>query len=120
MPAMALGLQEQVGTLFESLVYGFMGIVFTSIMMAGNPIPLIVVWLIGGALFCTLRFRLLQFRALPLACRLVRGDFNDPSAPGEVTHFQALTSALSVTVGLGTSRESPLPSPSGVLVPCYG
>ncbi|OXY82073.1 alanine glycine permease [Oceanimonas doudoroffii] len=46
-------------------------------------------------------FRFFAVRLPGLAWRLVRGDFNDPRAPGEVTHFQALTSALSVTVGLG-------------------
>ncbi|MBF7054873.1 alanine:cation symporter family protein [Halomonas sp. KAO] len=87
--------------LAETLVYGFMGIVFTSVPIAGNSVPIIVLWLIAGALFCTVRFGFQQFRSLPLALRLLRGEFNDPDAPGEVSHFQALTSALSVTVGLG-------------------
>lgn len=85
----------------EKMIYGFMDIVFTSITIADSSVPLIVLWLIAGAIFCTVRFGFQQFRSLPLAYRLIRGDFNDPNAPGEVTHFQALTSALSVTVGLG-------------------
>lgn len=85
----------------EKMIYGFMDIVFTSITIAGSSVPLIILWLIAGAIFCTVRFGFQQFRSLPLAYRLIRGDFNDPNAPGEVTHFQALTSALSVTVGLG-------------------
>lgn len=92
---------EEAGTMLSGLIYQLMGIVFYSVPLGEAAIPVIVLWLIGGALFCTIYFRFLQFRSLKLAYRLVRGDFNDPHAPGEVTHFQALTSALSVTVGLG-------------------
>lgn len=88
-------------SLLTEIIYQLMGIVFYSIPLGESSIPVIVLWLIAGALFCTIRFKFLQFRSLTLAYRLIRGDFNDPQAPGEVTHFQALTSALSVTVGLG-------------------
>ncbi|ATG73412.1 hypothetical protein AN401_05660 [Zobellella denitrificans] len=101
LPAMAQAATEELGTAVTGLVYQLMGVVFYSIPLGESSIPVIVLWLIGGALFCTIRFKFLQFRSLRLAWRLVRGDFNDPRAPGEVTHFQALTSALSVTVGLG-------------------
>ena len=86
---------------FADLVGALAGVVFYSVSIGGNPLPVIVLWLIGAAVFCTLYFKFLQFRSMRLALRLVRGEFNDPRAPGEVTHFQALTSALSVTVGLG-------------------
>lgn len=65
-------------------------------------IPFIVVWLVLGALFFTIRMRFINARGVRQAFRLVRGDFDDPdNKVGEVSHFQALTTALSATVGLG-------------------
>ena len=66
-------------------------------------IPFIVVWLVLGAIFFTLRMKFVNLRGFKHAIQLVAGKFSDPSAKevGEVTHFQALTTALSATVGLG-------------------
>ncbi|MGM0477784.1 MAG: alanine/glycine:cation symporter family protein [Bacteroidota bacterium] len=65
-------------------------------------IPLIVVWLVCGALFFTLRTGFVQLKGARHAIALVRGKYDDPSDDsGEVSHFQALVTALSATVGLG-------------------
>lgn len=66
-------------------------------------IPFIVVWLVLGAIFFTIRMRFINFKGFRHALQLVRGKFSDPSTKdvGEVSHFQALTTALSATVGLG-------------------
>lgn len=64
-------------------------------------VPLVVIWLVAAAVLFTLYFRFVNLRGLAQGFRLVRGDFDDPSHAGEVTHFQALATALSGTVGLG-------------------
>ena len=64
-------------------------------------IPLIVLWLVFGALFFTLRMRFVNLRLFRHAIDVVRGKYTNPNSVGEVSHFQALTSALSATVGLG-------------------
>ena len=64
-------------------------------------IPFIVLWLVIAATFFTFYFGFINLRALKHAFRLVRGDHTPPDAAGEVTHFQALATALSGTVGLG-------------------
>jgi AGCS family alanine or glycine:cation symporter len=65
-------------------------------------IPLIVVWLVLGAIFFTLRMGFIQLKGARHAIALVRGKYDDPSDDsGEVSHFQALVTALSATVGLG-------------------
>ncbi len=69
--------------------------------LLGTKVPLIVLWLLAGALFFTLRMGFINIRAFWHAIRLTKGDYDDPDEPGEVTHFQALSSALSATVGLG-------------------
>ncbi|MBT3638218.1 MAG: alanine:cation symporter family protein [Opitutae bacterium] len=63
--------------------------------------PLIVAWLLGGALFFTLRMRFVNLRLFKHAIDLVRGKYDSKDQKGEVSHFQALTTALSATVGLG-------------------
>ncbi|MCB1132638.1 MAG: sodium:alanine symporter family protein, partial [Verrucomicrobiae bacterium] len=70
----------------------------------GSPqwkVPFILIWLGGGAVFLTFYFRFVNLRAFGLALRTVRGKYSTSSDPGEITHFQALASAVSGTVGLG-------------------
>ena len=66
-----------------------------------STIPFIVLWLVIGAVFFTLKMRVINFKGIKHAVQLIRGDYDDPKDPGEVSHFQALTTALSATVGLG-------------------
>jgi AGCS family alanine or glycine:cation symporter len=64
-------------------------------------VPLVVLWLIFGALYFTLRFQFVNFRAFRHAVDCVRGRYTHPGETGEISHFQALSAALSATVGLG-------------------
>lgn len=64
-------------------------------------LPLVVVWLILGAIFFTFRMGFINVRAFWHSLRVTAGQFDHPDDPGEVTHFKALASALSATVGLG-------------------
>ncbi len=66
-----------------------------------SPIPFIVLWLIIGAIFFTIFMRFINVRGVKHSIDILRGRFDNPDNPGEVTHFQALTTALSATVGLG-------------------
>jgi AGCS family alanine or glycine:cation symporter len=68
----------------------------------GISIPLVVVWLVLGAIFFTIYMKFVNFRGAKHAIELVQGKYDDPNEDhGEVSHFQALTTALSGTVGLG-------------------
>jgi AGCS family alanine or glycine:cation symporter len=66
-----------------------------------QTIPFIVIWLVIGSIFLTVRMGFINIRAFTHAINVTRGKFTDPSAPGEVSHFAALSTALSATVGLG-------------------
>lgn len=66
-----------------------------------KPIPFIVVWLIIGAFFFTIRMKFINVRGFKHAIELVQGKYDHPDDKGEVSHFQALATALSGTVGLG-------------------
>ncbi len=89
---------QKMETLFTGLVDWMAGWLFFDL---GMGIPFIVLWLIAGAIFFTLRMGFINIRAFRHAMHVVRGDYDDPREHGELTHFQALTSALSATVGLG-------------------
>ena len=65
------------------------------------PIPLIVLWLLGGGIFFSFYMGFPNIRGFGQSIRIVKGTYDDPNDPGEVTHFQALTAAVSGTVGLG-------------------
>lgn len=64
-------------------------------------IPFVLIWLIVGAVFFTVFFRFINIRGFKHALNVVSGKFDDPNHAGEVSHFQALTAALSGTVGIG-------------------
>ncbi|MHC4381063.1 MAG: alanine/glycine:cation symporter family protein, partial [Planctomycetota bacterium] len=77
---------------------------FYPIPLGGEKsVPLLVAWLVLGASFFTLRMRFINLRGFSHAIQVTRGKFTDPNShsDNEVTHFQALASALSATVGLG-------------------
>ena len=93
-----------------------MPIIFYSFKIGETSIPLVLIWLIAGALFFTIYFKFINFRGFKYAINLVKGDYDNvikedqssivDSIPkkqksGQVSHFQALTTALSGTVGLG-------------------
>jgi AGCS family alanine or glycine:cation symporter len=64
-------------------------------------VPLLVLWLVLGSIIFTLRMSFVQFRVFRHAIAVTRGHYDNPDDEGEVSHFQALTAALSATVGLG-------------------
>jgi len=70
-----------------------------------NPLnmklPIVVVWLVLGAIFFTLRMNFINLRGVVHAVHVTAGRYDNPDDPGEISHFQALSSALSATVGLG-------------------
>jgi AGCS family alanine or glycine:cation symporter len=63
--------------------------------------PLLAVLLLGTGLFVTIRLALIQVRGFKHAIDITRGKYDDPNDAGDVIHFQALTTALSATVGIG-------------------
>lgn len=71
----------------------------TIVDLAWGP-PLLAL-LLGGGAYLLLRSRFLPFAGFRHAIDVLRGRFDDPNDPGRITHFQALSTALSSTIGLG-------------------
>ncbi|NOY63337.1 MAG: alanine:cation symporter family protein [Gammaproteobacteria bacterium] len=66
-----------------------------------HTMPFAVAWLVVGAVYFTFRMGFINIRAFRHAIHCVRGRYDNPNDQGETTHFQALSTALSATVGLG-------------------
>lgn len=66
-----------------------------------KPIALVVVWLVLGAVFFTIYLKFINLTGFIHSIQIVRGKYDNPDDSGEVSHFQALATALSATVGLG-------------------
>lgn len=75
--------------------------VFAKVTLFGTEVNWIVLVLMAPMIFLTLYLGFINLRGFKLASKVVRGHYHDPNAPGEVTQFQALSTALSGTVGLG-------------------
>lgn len=71
----------------------------------GDPIthniPFIVIWLVLGAVFFTIKLNFINFKGVKHSIDLARGKYDDPDAPGKITAFQTMSTAVSATVGLG-------------------
>jgi AGCS family alanine or glycine:cation symporter len=95
------GIDSQINEAIKPFADAVAGFIFSSFPIAGVATPFILIWLVAGATIFTIYFRFINIRGFKHGFELVRGDYSDPTAAGEVTHFQALATALSGTVGLG-------------------
>ena len=84
------------------IINGYLAsVLFFDVMPGEANMPFIVGWLVVGAIFLTVRMGFINLRMFRHAYHIIRGHYQVPGAQGEVTSFQALTTALSATVGLG-------------------
>jgi len=95
----AMSIDAKVNAMFATATGPFVSLIFAP--LPGTSFPWIVMWLVVAATVFTLYFGFVQFRFFRHAISLVKGDYSDPNDAGEVSHFQALATALSGTVGLG-------------------
>ncbi|MGV3763304.1 alanine/glycine:cation symporter family protein [Parapedobacter sp.] len=110
-PVWAAGIDQQIDAWFAPIADWWERIVFFTIPFTEQiSVPVVLILLVSGGLFFTIYFKFVNIRKLPVAIRAIRGKHDEieqqPSADGkpvagELTHFQALTAALSGTVGLG-------------------
>ena len=79
----------------------FVGYLAPVLFMEINGFPLIVLILLFGALIFTFYFRFINVRGFRHSIDIIKGKYDNPEDTGQISHFQALTSALSATIGLG-------------------
>jgi len=98
----AEGIDQAINNAIAPIAEGVSSIIFFSIpFIGGTTIPLVLLWLVVAAVFFTLYFKFINLRSFRHGFQLLRGKYDQPDAVGKVSHFQALSTALSGTVGLG-------------------
>jgi len=118
------GLDERINDAVMPYAVAWEALIFTPIPIGGFNVPIVLILLVGGATFFTIFFGIPGITKFPLAINTVRGKYDDldhhsagdpdlaidgdivdtirdESKDGEVSHFQALATAVSGTVGLG-------------------
>ncbi len=98
----ALSLPEKIDAAMGPVTDVAGRIVFWGFPVGGGlTLPFVLIVLAGTAVFLTIYFKFINLRGFGIALRTAKAKYTDPKAPGEITHFQALSAALSATVGLG-------------------
>jgi alanine or glycine:cation symporter, AGCS family len=95
-------IDERINAWLAPVADWFGKVVFFSVPVGGAQMPLIMAWLIMGGVVCTLAFRFVNLRGFRHSLRVIRGDYSSKDHPGEASPFQALSTAVSGTVGLGS------------------
>lgn len=95
------GIDAQIDALMQPVADAASSFIFYSVPMFGADVPLIVLWLIAGGVFFTLYLNFINFRGFKHAVDIIRGKFVQTDDPGQISQFQALTTAVSGTVGIG-------------------
>jgi len=96
-----MNLDQQIDEAISPITGVISDVIFFSLNIAGLNVPVIAFWLITAGLMFSLYFRFPNIRYFGLALRIVRGQYTRDDEPGDLTHFQALSAALSGTVGIG-------------------
>ena len=96
-----MSLDQQIDQLINPLARGLSDIIFYQINIFGQGFPLIVLWLVSAAVFFTCYLGFINIRGFSKAISIVSGKNGKSSGPGEISHFQALSTAISGTVGVG-------------------
>ncbi|MEZ4332646.1 MAG: amino acid carrier protein [Myxococcota bacterium] len=99
--ALPPGIDQRIDAAFQPIADAVSSVVFFTVPVAGTEVPLIVVWLIAGATWFTIALRGINIRGFRHALRILMGREDGDDEPGAVSHFQALTTAVSGTVGVG-------------------
>ncbi|MGD1844079.1 MAG: alanine/glycine:cation symporter family protein [Salibacteraceae bacterium] len=101
-PVKEATIDDKINAIFQPVTDAVNTVIFfNAFKYNGSGVPFVLVWLIVGALFFTVFMRFVNVMAFKHAIDVVRGKFDNPNDEGEVSHFQALTAALSGTVGVG-------------------
>jgi len=94
-------LSDKINDAFALTTEWFVNAVFSKIPLGDYQAQWIVLWLALGGIVFTAVFKFINISGLKLALKTIKGKYTPSDAPGQITHFQALATAVSGTVGLG-------------------
>ncbi len=96
-----VGLDQKIDDGFGKATGWFVDSIFSSFPINGYDVLWVILWLGLAGLVFTLVFKFINFSGFGVAIRTIQGKYSKPDDPGQITHFQALSTAVSGTVGLG-------------------
>ena len=94
-------IDQKIDAGFKKSTGWFVSSIFSTIKINGYPVLWVIIWLALAGVIFTVVFKYVNIRCFGLALRTVRGKYSTKSDPGNISHFQALATAVSGTVGLG-------------------
>ena len=97
----AIAIDDALNAFFEPIANFASGIIFYAEPFSGYNIEIILLWLVAAALFFTIYLGFINVRFFAHAIDILRGKYDKVSGDGEINRFQALTTSLSGTIGLG-------------------
>ena len=97
----AAGIDESINSVMEPISSAVARFIFFEANILGAQLPLIILWLVGAAFFFTVYLGFLNLTGFRHAFHLLRGDYDNDDHKGDVSHFQALATAVAGTVGIG-------------------
>ena len=103
-----IGIDKKIDDFFLPIAEFISDIVFFKVIFWGYQIPVVILTLVLAAIFFTIYFRFINIRGFGLALRITNGDYTPKKTKGEVSHFQALATAISGTVGIGNIGGIPI------------
>ncbi|MEO0423359.1 MAG: alanine/glycine:cation symporter family protein [Pseudomonadota bacterium] len=104
----SLSLAERINAVLTPVADRVSSVIFYSVEVFGVALPLVVVWLMAAGVVLTVANRFINIRGFLHGCKLVLNPQAHVDSPGEISHFQALSAALSGTVGLGNIASVPV------------
>ncbi len=96
-----LTIDQQIDRAVKPLADAAIGFIFTPVTIMGQDIPAIILWLMAVGVFSSAYFGFANFRLFRLSCQLLGGKYQSSERQGQISNWQALSTSLSATVGLG-------------------
>lgn len=97
----ALSIDQKIDKAIQPIADKAIGLIFYPVTLMGQDIPMIIIWLMSIGVFTSFYFGFINFRLLRLSCQLLGGKHQSEKREGQISNWQALSTSLSATVGLG-------------------
>lgn len=97
----SLTIDQRIDNAVQPLADKAIGLIFYAVPFFGHDVPMIILWLLSIGIFTSFYFGFINFRLFRLSCQLLGGKHQSEKREGQISNWQALSTSLSATVGLG-------------------
>lgn len=100
-PVEMLSIDQKIDSYIKPLSEKAINFMFYPVTIMGQDVPMIILWLMSIGIFTSFYFGFINLRFLPLSLKLLCGKYQSKDCAGQISNWQALSTSLSGTVGLG-------------------